>query len=866
MKAIFNRVMSVSLVLAMLAVLICGVPVFAASTEGQEYTVYFENSDNWDQVYVYYWSDDNTAMVEWPGEPAAFEDGLVYSVQIPVGAQHVIFNNQGKGNQTSDLTIPGTGYIYSWAKNTWQMYEKCSHNWKENQIQEASCTQKGIVEYRCDLCGTSYQKQQKMLDHTYVNGACSACGKEEPVTHAIYFDNTAGWSVVNAYYWWDATQEEDAMWPEWPGVEMTQEAEGTIYSLQIPVDAEYVIFTNGTDQTDDLWIPGADQVYSYATGLWEELGGCIHQWNEGLVVWELTCTQSGVTLYSCKLCGDTYEDYQDATGHKFQDGICTICGGEKAPDVTVYFDNAKGWEKVYVYFWSDSDIGMTTWPGVEMTAENGGYSAQISGEAEFVIFNCGSNKDQSPDMWLPGDDYLFCMFSMEWQEFHGCFHIWEQMESMNTPTCTVAGYEYYSCTRCTNTCAKYVDALGHSFKDGACIRCGEDANAKINLYFDNSKNWEKAYIYYWSGDDASMTVWPGIEMTAMDGGYCAEIPAAAQYVIFSDGTSDNQTTDMWIPGDGWFYSMFIDDWAEFEGCFHNWEWDSWIYEPTCVEFGFAKYACTDCGLSHGWYANALGHEYADGKCSRCGSAEPEMITVYFDNTDKWDSVYVYYWPSPEAGYDTNWYFPSWPGVEMTHVEGTTYSVQIPVYGSELNFTDGGSIASEDLTVPGDGYLYSWRLKIWKETEPSQGAAITGSVTSYLDDAGEVTITLADEAGAAVLTQTVVTGNTASYTLEQVNPGTYTLKVSKAGHVTRAYTVTVEAENVTLDVKICPVGDNNNDGKVNVVDTARAYSQNKEGKLMEGYQFSCADIDGNGRVVIKDVAQIYAHVKGTKSLW
>jgi hypothetical protein len=200
---------------------------------------------------------------------------------------------------------------------------------------------------------------------------------------------------------------------------------------------------------------------------------------------------------------------------------------------------------------------------------------------------------------------------------------------------------------------------------------------------------------------------------------------------------------------------------------------------------------------------------------------------------------------------------------MTHVEGTIYSIQIPVYGTELNFSDGNSLVSDDLTAPGDGYMYSWELGAWTEMVASQGATVSGTVTSYLDDAAEVTVVLSNETGSI---ETVITGNQASYTLENVDAGTYTLTVSKAGHMTRTYTVTVEAEDVTVDAKICPKGDTTADGKVNSGDTARAYNHAKGGTQMEAYAFACADSNGDGYLTIGEVARIYAHVKGTKLLW
>ena len=75
-------------------------------------------------------------------------------------------------------------------------------------------------------------------------------------------------------------------------------------------------------------------------------------------------------------------------------------------------------------------------------------------------------------------------------------------------------------------------------------------------------------------------------------------------------------------------------------------------------------------------------------------------------------------------------------------------------------------------------------------------------------------------------EAVVKGNSASYAFDAVAPGTYTMKVMKNNHVTREYTVTVGAENVTQDVKIHLKGDINGDGKVNTSDVGKANSHAK----------------------------------------
>ena len=94
-----------------------------------------------------------------------------------------------------------------------------------------------------------------------------------------------------------------------------------------------------------------------------------------------------------------------------------------------------------------------------------------------------------------------------------------------------------------------------------------------------------------------------------------------------------------------------------------------------------------------------------------------------------------------------------------------------------------------------------------------------------------------------------------------------MKVMKNNHVTREYTVTVGAENVTQDVKIHLKGDINGDGRVTTIDFVRVNSHARGVTLLSGYELKCADVVGtDGKVTTADAIRINAHAKGTSLLW
>ena len=147
------------------------------------------------------------------------------------------------------------------------------------------------------------------------------------------------------------------------------------------------------------------------------------------------------------------------------------------------------------------------------------------------------------------------------------------------------------------------------------------------------------------------------------------------------------------------------------------------------------------------------------------------------------------------------------------------------------------------------------------------ATLSGTITSFNDTTGNITLQLIPEGTSEPAYEVIVKGNTVDYSFTNVELGTYTLKVSKANHVTREYTVVVENNLVTQNVKIHLLGDINGDGDVTTVDYAKANSHAKKYIYLTGYELLCADVvNGDGDITTADVARINAHAKGGTKLW
>ena len=56
---------------------------------------------------------------------------------------------------------------------------------------------------------------------------------------------------------------------------------------------------------------------------------------------------------------------------------------------------------------------------------------------------------------------------------------------------------------------------------------------------------------------------------------------------------------------------------------HTHDYKAVVTKPTCTQAGYTTYTCSVCGDSYkGSYVDPLGHDYKNGTCTRCGAKDP----------------------------------------------------------------------------------------------------------------------------------------------------------------------------------------------------------------------------------------------------
>ena len=239
-----------------------------------------------------------------------------------------------------------------------------------------------------------------------------------------------------------------------------------------------------------------------------------------------------------------------------------------------------------------------------------------------------------------------------------------------------------------------------------------------------------------------------------------------------------------------------------------------------------------------WLDRREGPVYQDSEGNRY------MVERYHDGDQESTNVYTV---EPIGVLEGSWFFTLTEGVDISSLTECREEVQ-----DELMFVLTGT----------DGVF------VYNNSGESGGFTLSGTVLSYLPEQNNhAEIQVYREGEKTPVATKVLEGTVSSYRVNGLAAGSYVVKVDKAHHIAREYPVTV-SENTTLDMKICPLGDFNLDGKVNIRDVNKAYNHTMEtDKVTDPYAIQCGDVAKHDNIVnIRDVNALYNHVMETVLLY
>lgn len=148
-----------------------------------------------------------------------------------------------------------------------------------------------------------------------------------------------------------------------------------------------------------------------------------------------------------------------------------------------------------------------------------------------------------------------------------------------------------------------------------------------------------------------------------------------------------------------------------------------------------------------------------------------------------------------------------------------------------------------------------------EQPVSKNYTVSGTVNSFGSNTDDLIVQLIEKGISEPAYETIVKGNNAYYSFNNVATGIYTMKVMKKNHVDREYTVTVSSGNVSQNVKICLLGDVNADGEINVLDANEVQKNVTRVVSLDSYQKKLADVNNNGGVSVVDATLIQKYIAG-----
>lgn len=318
-------------------------------------TVTFDNTvSNWNKVYYYAYTKDETPKTRWPGEVLTANTDGKYSVALQDAYTTVIFNDGTEYgsivglNQTENLAVEN-GKEYA-LKTYTVYYDNSQSNWEHvhcyayanDQIHKVDWPGEVISEISDNLYEITLLEGYKYLVFNDGNGGVKRVNQTEDLTaedgmtyklttNTIYFDNSqSNWSEV--YYY--AFTEDETPKKAWPGEKIPSVNSAGLYEVTLMEGYTKVVFNNNPE----TGIVGVNQ-----TG--------------NLIV---------------------------------EDGkIYTLNGGANNQNgYTIYFDNTNNWGAVYAYIWKDNSNLIAEWPGNNISEKDGLYMVHVDDASyDNIIFH-----------------------------------------------------------------------------------------------------------------------------------------------------------------------------------------------------------------------------------------------------------------------------------------------------------------------------------------------------------------------------------------------------------------------------------------------------------------------------------------------
>ena len=351
---------------------------------------------------------------------------------------------------------------------------------------DPSCTSTGYIKYSC-ACGYEFTDTlPENHDYVFIKSVAATCSN---AGYDVYKCSKCG-KILNK------SNGEEQLPHDY---ELTKAVEPTCTEHGYDVYKCTVCGTSKTETRNDELLP-----HDYV-----------------VTVVEPTCLKGGYTLHKCSVCGDEYKDNLTAfLGHSMVEvgekpatcneaghtaGVqCSRCGlVESGVTEITALGHSYG-------NWTQTKAPTCTAKGTETgrcTRCNATETRDVNALGHDIVYHAAKAATCTEKGWAAYDTCSRCDYTT-YKEIPATGH--HHNAVVTAPTCTEKGYTTHICACGDTYVDSYTDALGHSYANGKCTRCGAaDPNYKPapkapELKITTSAGKPKIY---WNAVDGAVKYW-----------------------------------------------------------------------------------------------------------------------------------------------------------------------------------------------------------------------------------------------------------------------------------------------------------------------------------------------------------------------
>ena len=429
-----------------------------------------------------------------------------------------------------------------------------------------------------------------------------------------------------------ATLTTNSTWTHTPDIHVTLEPNWTVTagSDVVKVEGDKLTALGAGSATLSATVAGQTVTCSVTV----TQAPCQHQWDDGVVTTEPTCTQDGVRTYTCQLCGATKTEAIPATGHTVVIDpavapTCTHTGLTEGSHCSVCNTVIVAQTEVPMLP-HDYVASVTTEP-----------TCTVDGVRTYTCSMCGDSYTEA----IPATGHTFGPWT-----------------TVTSPTCTQSGSEQRSCSVCGYTETRGVDPTGHSWEDDYtvdqaptctqdgsksihCSRC--DAVTDVQTIPATGHTWDQGTVL----TPATCTENGTMRYTCTVCGETRDEVIPATGHAWEDDYTVDQAPTCTQDGSKSIHCSQCDavtDVQTIPATGHTWDQGTVITPATCTENGTMRYTCTVCGETRDEVIPASHHYvdtvtaptctqdgYTTHTCSVCGDTYTDTPVAALGHSYEW---------------------------------------------------------------------------------------------------------------------------------------------------------------------------------------------------------------------------------------